>query len=280
MKKLNSFPVIMILVAVLFWGCEKKENPPALPPVATMKIDFSNFAVTGKGGIADAGIKGIAVADKSNWTIAATTAGFWNLILVVNLAIPVTSFALAVDKTPVYIDNRWVWTYDFNVIGATYKARLTGQVRSSDVKWEMYIAREGIGAFPEILWYEGTSKLDGKSGQWILKHSQQFPEPMLQIDWEITGTEVGMIKYTYIRDKKDDRSTDPFKNSYIQYGVTTNILDAYYNVHQNTGVVNVFNDIFIEWSTTKHNGHIKANNYFQDNLWHCWNETGDNVICN
>jgi hypothetical protein len=280
MKKLNSFPVIMILVAVLFWGCEKKENPPALPPVATMKIDFSNFAVTGKGGIADAGIKGIAVADKSNWTIAATTAGFWNLILVVNLAIPVTSFALAVDKTPVYIDNRWVWTYDFTVIGATYKARLTGQVRSSDVKWEMYIAREGIGAFPEILWYEGTSKLDGKSGQWILKHSQQFPEPMLQIDWEITGTEVGMIKYTYIRDKKDDRSTDPFKNSYIQYGVTTNILDAYYNVHQNTGVVNVFNDIFIEWSTTKHNGHIKANNYFQDNLWHCWNETGDNVICN
>jgi hypothetical protein len=280
MKKLFILPVIMILIAGLFFACEKKDNPPALPPAATMKIDFSNFAAIVKSGIADAGIKGNAAADKSNWTIAATTAGFWNLILVANLAIPVSSFSLAVNKTPVYLDNRWVWTYDFNVIGATYKARLTGQVRSSDVKWEMYISREGIGAFPELLWYEGTSKLDGKSGQWILKHSQQFPEPMLQIDWEVTGSDVGMIKYTYIRDKKDDRSTDPFKNSYIQYGITTNILDAYYNVHQNTGVVNVFNDIYIEWSTTKHNGHIKANNYFQDNLWHCWNETGDNVICN
>jgi hypothetical protein len=279
MRKLNSFLVILTLMAGLFLGCEKKENPPALPPAATMKIDFSNFSTLTKSGIADAGIKGSAAADKSNWNIAATTAGFWNLILVVNLAIPVTSFALAIDKTPVYLDNRWVWSYDFNVIGATYKARLTGQVRSSDVKWEMYISREGIGAFPEVLWYEGTSKLDGKSGQWILKHSQQFPEPMLQIDWEVTGSEVGMIKYTYIRDKKDDRSTDPFKNSYIQYGITTNTLNAYYNVHQNTGVVNVFNDIFIEWNTTKHNGHIKANSYFQDNLWHCWNETGDNIVC-
>jgi hypothetical protein len=280
MKKLFILPVIMILIAGLFFACEKKDNPPALPPAATMKIDFSNFAAIVKSGITDAGIKGNAAADKSNWTIAATTAGFWNLILVANLAIPVSSFSLAVNKTPVYLDNRWVWTYDFNVIGATYKARLTGQVRSSDVKWEMYISREGIGAFPELLWYEGTSKLDGKSGQWILNHSQQFPEPMLQIDWEVKGSDVSMIKYTYIRDKKDDRSTDPFKNSYIQYGITTNILDAYYNVHQNTGVVNVFNDIYIEWSTTKHNGHIKANNYFQDNLWHCWNETGDNVICN
>jgi len=102
----------------------------------------------------------------------------------------------------------------------------------------------------------------------------------LQIDWEVVGSSIGNIKYTYIRDKKDDRSTDSFKNSYIQYGLTTNTLNSFYNVHQNTGVVNVFNDMFIEWSSTNQNGHIKANSYFQDNLWHCWNETGDNVTCN
>ena len=61
--------------------------------------------------------------------------------------------------------------------------------------------------------------------------------------------------------------------------LTTNTLNAFYNVHQNTGVADVFNDIFIEWSSANHNGHIKANSYFQDNLWHCWNETGDNVTC-
>lgn len=269
----------MTLVAGLFTGCEKKETPPALPPAGTMAIDFSTFINPAKSAL-PASTKGVTVADKTNWTLAATTAGVWNIILALNLAIPVASFDLAIDKTPVFLEDRWEWTYNFNVVGATYKSRLTGQIVSNNVKWKMYISREGAGAFAELLWFEGTSKIDGKSGQWILNHSLQFPEPMLQIDWEATGADVSKIKYTYIRDKKDDRSTDPFKNSYIEYGLTTNTLNAFYNIHQNTGVVNVYNDLFIEWNSTKHNGHIKAYSYFQDNLWHCWNETGDNVVCN
>jgi len=280
MKKLALISLAITLVAGLFWGCEKEKNPPALPPVGTMSIDFSDFLISKKSTITEGEARGINTGDKTNWSLAATTAGVWNVILAVNLVIPVASFALAVDNTPVYLENKWVWSYNFNVVGAVYKAKLTGQIISDNVKWEMYISREGVGAFAELLWFEGTSKLDGKSGQWILNHSQQFPEPMLQIDWEIEVSDIGSIKYTYIRDKKDDRSTDPFKNSYIQYGLTTNTMNAFYNVHQNTGVANVYNDIFIEWSTTNNNGHIKAYSYYQDNLWHCWNEVGDNVTCN
>jgi hypothetical protein len=282
MKKIMSITLVVVLIAGLFWGCEKKETPsaPALPPVATMSIDFSNFTAT-KSASSNADVKDIAVADKSNWIVAATIAGIWNTILAVNLAVPVESFKLAVNTSPVYLDNnKWEWNYNFNVIGATYKARLTGQTGSGDVKWEMYISKEGIGAFPELLWFEGTSKPDGTGGQWILNHSQQFPEPVLQIDWENSGSGISNIKYTYIRDKKDDRSADLFKTSFIEYGLTSSTLNAFYNVHQNTGVQNVFNDVFIEWSTTNHNGHIKANFHFKDDLWHCWNEMGDNVICN
>jgi hypothetical protein len=282
MKNLFLSLLSLALLTVLFSGCEKKkDSPPALPPAATMSIDFSNFVSSAKSGTSVYEVKGVNVVDKSNWTLAATVAGTWNVILAVNLAVPVASFGVAVNKTPVYLDNKtWEWTYDFNSIGATYKARLTGQIRTTDIKWEMYISRDGIGAFSEILWYQGTSNLDGKSGQWILNHSQAFPEPMLQIDWTASGTAVSNIKYTYIRDKKDDRSVDPFKNSFIEYGLTTTTLNAFYNVHQNTGAVNVFNDVSIEWSTTIHNGHIKANYYFQDTNWHCWNEIGSNVICN
>jgi hypothetical protein len=275
MKKLISVCLVMTLIAGLFWGCEKNKNPPVLPPVTTMSIDFSNFNTTKKGDV-----KGITDADKSNWILASSVTGVWNIILAVNLVIPVASFGLAVNTTPVYIENnKWEWSYNFIVVGATYKARLTGQIRSTDIKWEMHISREGVGAFTELLWFEGTSDIDGKSGQWILNHSQQFPEPMLQIDWEVSGSAIGNIKYTYIRDQKDDRSSDPFKNSYIEYGLTTNTLNAFYNIHQNTGVENVYNDIFIEWSTTNHNGHIRASYHFQDDLWHCWNGTGDNVTC-
>jgi hypothetical protein len=281
MKKLTSISLIITLLAGLFWGCEKKVNPPVLPPNGTMSIDFSNFNSTKKSANNQTEVNGITVVDKSNWTLASTVTGIWNLILTVNLVVPVASFNMTVTKTPVSLDNStWQWSSNFNVVGATFKSRLTGQVTSTEVKWQMFISREGVGAFDELLWYEGTSSLDGKSGQWILNHSQQFPEPMLQIDWSVTGSAIGKIKYTYIRDQKDDRTADPFKNSSIEYGLTTNTLDGYYNIHQNTGVPNVFNDIFIEWSTTNHNGHIKANYYYQDDLWHCWDGTGTNVVCN
>ena len=60
---------------------------------ATMSIDFSNFATSGtKSGISDKEFKDIALGDKSNWTLASSIAGVWNLILGVNLVVPVASF--------------------------------------------------------------------------------------------------------------------------------------------------------------------------------------------
>ena len=282
MNKLLSFVLSITLMAGLFAGCEKSaDKAPVLPPAGSMSMDFSNFATDNKSAINQVDVKGISVNDKTHWALASGVAGVWNLILAVNLAVPVASFDAAVDQTPVYLDNKkWEWSYNFNVIGATYKSRLTGQIGSDVVKWEMYVSKEGVGAFDELLWFEGTSKLDGKGGQWILNHSQAFPEPMLLIDWKVEGEKVGNIKYTYIREQKDDRTADLFKDSYIEYGLTVNPLNAFYNVHQNTGIANAFNDVFIEWNTTDHNGRIKAHHYFQDDLWHCWNGVGDNIICN
>lgn len=282
MKKLTSYFLVSVLFAGLFFGCKKddKTSVPVLPPSGTMSIDFSNFSTSEKSEAFESYSNNKATASKTNWLRAAATAGVWNFILKANLVIPVASFEQARNNTPVYLDNSiWQWSYTFNVVGASYESRLIGQLRSNDVKWEMYISRSGIGAFSELLWYEGTSSLDGKSGQWVLNHSQQFPEPMLQIDWEAAEEGMGSIKYTFIREQKDDRSAEPFNGSYIEYGLTANTLNAYYNIHQNTGVAGVFNDLFIEWSTTNYNGHIKANSYFQDELWHCWDEMGDDVTC-
>jgi hypothetical protein len=281
MKNLFSISLLITLVAGLFWGCQKKGDPPVLPPSNSMTIDFSEF-ISKKSAYITEEPKGTIGVNNVNWTNAYAVAAIWNTILAINIAVPVASFKLAVDNKPAYLDNKkWEWKYSVNVIGGTYKARLTGQIRSTDVKWEMYVAREGVGAFTEFLWFEGTSALDGKSGQWILNHSQQFPEPMLQIDWVVTGTNIGNIKYTYIRDKKDDRSADLFKNSYIEYGLTSNTLNAFYTVHLNfSGIANDFKDVNIEWSTTNHNGRIKANYYYQNDLWHCWDGNGNDVTCN
>ena len=283
MKKVIFIFLTIILSALLFWGCQKKKNnPPSIPPAESMTIDFSNFLTSNKSGITDFQTKGNDAAGNTNWSRAAGIAGFWNILLSVNIAVPVASFKLAASSTPVYVDNNtWEWHYSVSVLGSTYNARLTGQIESNDVKWLMYISRDGVGSFEEFLWFNGTAALDGKSGQWLLYYSYIFQEPMLQIDWTLNGSNIGSVKYTYVRDKKDDRTTDPYKTSYIEYGLTTNTLNAYYNVCINpTGVLNDFKSVKIEWSTSLHNGHIKSEYYFGDSSWHCWDGSGNDVTCN
>ncbi len=282
MKKLTSLLLSTTFITVLFFGCKKTDNAPSLPPAKSMTIDFTNFATPTKSANIGFENNAGAVTTNINWFLASTTAGIWNLLLTVNLVVPVAAFNKAIDNKPVYLENKkWQWQYSVNVVGSTYNARLTGQVESNDVKWEMYISKDGVGAFTEFLWFEGTSALDGKSGQWILYHSKLFQEPLLQIDWTVTGKEVGNIKYTYVRDLKDNRTTDMFKNSYIQYGLTSATLNAFYNIHfNNSTTTSDFKDVYIEWNTTSHNGHVKAAHYYQDTNWHCWDGNGADVTCN
>jgi hypothetical protein len=282
MKKLISLMIIAALFAAQFTGCKKTDNAPTIPPSKSMTIDFSAFTAAKKSVDINAQAQVPGVVNNVNWLLASTTAGFWNIILTVNLVVPVTAFKAAIDNKPALIgDKKWEWKYTANVVGAAYNARLTGEIRATDVKWEMYISKDGAGAFAEFLWFSGTSALDGKSGQWILNCSPVFNEPYLQIDWTITGLDIGSVKYTYIRDLKDNRTPDLFKTSYIEYGLKSQAMNAYYNIHYNSSAtISDFKDVFIEWSTTTYTGHIKAVHYYQDSNWHCWNGSGLDVVCN
>ena len=283
MKKLSTLTLILIFTIAFFTGCKKNiGDPPVLPPIETMKIDFSNFTSGNKSAEIteiESALKGV---ESGNYQYASAVAGFWNLLLTLNLAIPVTSFSESFNHTPTYIDNKtWQWAYSVNALAGTYKARLTGQIRASDIKWEMHLTKEGIGAFSEFLWFEGTSALNGNSGQWILYHSATFPEQMLQIDWTIENEIVGNIKYTYVRVKKDDRTIDTSNGSYIVYGLQNSSLNAFYNVHiYESFLAHSFVDVFIEWSTANNNGHVKAFYKYTDNNWHCWNSNGNDIVCN
>jgi hypothetical protein len=280
MKKLLAIIMSIVISLGLFSGCKKdKGNPPVLPPAESMIIDFSNFETKKKSSVFSVDNKGV---DDINWAFAATVAGVWNTIIRTTLAVPVAAFKLAIDTDPVYLDdNTWQWNYDASItmgqISTTYKARLTGQIRSNDVLWKMYIAREGTGAYPEFTWFEGTSNLDGKSGQWILNHSSQFPDPMLRIDWTRNSTDIATIKYTYIRELNNEGTTDPFRNSSIEYGLTANPLNAYYKIHYFNGIQ--FSDVDVEWNTTGHNGKVKAPLFFPTSNWYCWDGNLVDITC-
>jgi len=275
MKKLISLPMVMILISLLFWGCEKKGDPPVLPPVESMTIDFGEFISSGTLSFQSSGsIKGTQAVDNTNRIIAYAVAVSWTSRVGSVIILPVAAFNLAVQNKPDYLDNRkWQWKYSVQASGKTYIARLTGQIMADEVKWEMYLSMEGAGGFGEFLWFEGTTALDGKSGQWLLKESPQNQVQVLQIDWKEDGTMVGSVKYKYVK------TGDKFEGSTIEYGLTSNSYNAFYNVYFYEPSRDKFLTVNIEWSTTLHSGRIKAPDYFPDGLWHCWNEQGNDAAC-
>jgi hypothetical protein len=269
MKKLFPLVIVLIISIVLSDGCKKdKGDPPVLPPAESMTIDFSNFTSAKKSLEVQPGTKG---TENSNWQFAATVAGIWKQIINLTLVVPVSAYKIALNQTPVFVSGKtWQWSYDVTVASVVYKARLTGEIRTSDVQWKMYITRTGTGGFDEFLWFEGTSKTDGSSGQWTLNQDPQAPVSFLQIDWAKTSSVVGNIKYTYLKN-------DAFKTSYIEYGLTSNALNAYYTVHYYNGVK--FSDVSIEWNTTTKNGHVKSVDYLGDANWYCWDSNRVNTVC-
>jgi hypothetical protein len=271
MKKLLILTLIVVLFPVSFIGCKKdKGDPPTLPPSESMQIDFSNFTGTAKSSDTGFNSKG---TDDLNWGTAAFIVGSWKLIMATTLAIPVASFKVAVDQDPVYLsEKKWQWSYNVNAAGVAYKARLTGEIRASDVKWEMYIAREGANPFAEFKWFEGTSKLDGTGGQWILSESNLVQNPILQIDWTKSGTAIGTIKYTYLKSGSSN-------GAYIEYGLTNSSLNAYFTIHYYNTTIAKESDVNIEWNTLTKIGRIKSSDYV-DGQWQCWNDNHKDVQCN
>lgn len=278
MKKIFSLLVLMVLIASLITGCKKRKgNPPALPPEESMTIDFSNFQSTGKS--ASVGFtKGV---EDSNWSFVVTQAIIWQSVINTVLAVPVAAFKYALSQTPTFVDtNTWQWSFNVSALSTTFKARLVGQIRSTDVLWQMFITKEGTGAFAEFQWFQGTSKLDGTGGQWILNYSSDFKEPLLQIDWTRTGANIGTVTFTYVRTLNNSRNADPLKGSYITYGKTTGTYNSYYTLHYYDGTG--FSDANVEWNSTSKIGHVKCPAFFMDSAspqWHCWDANYANTTC-
>lgn len=228
---------------------------PAFPPDESMLIDFSNFTPQKKSG----DIKGIT---DNNWKFVASVVSPWNSLITGTLSVPVASFNTAIHETPVLLGNNTCQlSTDFIVASVTFHARLTGQTTQDNILWKMYISKDGNDGFSEFQWIEGTSVLDGSSGQWILNESQQNAVPILQIDWTKSGSTVN-VKYTYLKDG------DSFKTSYIEYGLTTGDWNAYYNIHYFNSFK--FSDVGVEWSSANHSGRVKCIDYLGDEIWHSW----------
>ncbi len=275
MKKSISVILSIAVFNLVFLSCERhKDEPPELPLLASMTIDFSDFLQNQKSAVDD--LKAAEDATSNNYGFAALNVGVFSLFLGVVLAVPTSAFWNSFSVDPVFVgEATWEWTKEYTAFAASYTSRLTGQVRANDVKWEMYISKAGIGGFDEFKWYEGTSDLDGNAGQWILNYDNEHPVPVLQIDWEREGEEIGVITFTNIMEETLEGEPNDEYGSYIEAGKIVGDLDAYYDIYMaDTGY-----DVDIEWSTTEYNGQVMCLAWFQDSDWHCWDGDGYDIDC-
>lgn len=281
MKKFFSFLMAVAIVNLMFTACEKQDDgtPPELPPYESMAFDVSFFTDEGKAAVESLNQKSADEGTQNNFGVAVFDIVLFNTVLTAVLAVPVAAFANSFNQASTFLgEATWQWEYTVEGWFGKHNARLTGQVGSTNVIWKMYVSREGINPYAEFLWFEGTSALDGNSGDWLLYHSAQFQEELLKIDWVRLGDEIGDIKYTVVRELDNDRNADPGYGSYVLAGKTDAELDAFYTIY----LAESSHSVFIEWSSANYNGRIKdeSNPILLQNIgWNCWDVNGFDTDC-
>lgn len=284
MRKRNQWTYGLLALMVLFMAaCSKSDSDDTgerktavLPPYETMAVDFGGFLTDPQ----SAKSPSLAARSGGNWLYPRTLVGIWNIALYTQLAVPVASFKEAFEHNAEYIgDQTWQWAYAVPGLASTYNARLTGQIVGEKVVWNMHVTKTGTEPFAEFVWFSGESQLDGSSGYWILNEGPDNQNPIIKIDWSRENDTIGTVRYTWERDTIDQGQPDPFKDSYLEYGLQGGDYNVFYNLHVYDMELQTYADVKIEWNKDSYYGRVSAPTYFGDDTWHCWNELGEDIAC-
>jgi hypothetical protein len=220
-------------------------------------------------GFWNGGQKSIALPH-GNFLHAATQISFWNLVLTVQMAIPVAAFRESFNHQPVWdrTEKSWIWSYSVPAANGSYVAELHGWINGDAVNWEMYLSK--TGGFTNFLWFSGHSQQDNSSGTWYLNHSPDDPEAFLQIDWIKDANGISGIRYLNVVPGAEANG------SYIEFGhPATGDYDAFYNLRNEAED----RTIFIRWKSETHEGAVMDPKFFNDPGWHCWDIDFMNTNC-
>ena len=265
--KLYSFlSVILVgLLVITSNRCKKEdENPPELPPVDALLMDFSSFTC----GVPQ-GNK--SVASYVNFGYSVLTITVWNTAAAVSIALPAAAYAEAFNHEAVYLgDNSWLWQYSITIEENTFTVKLTSKRISNDeFTLKMLVSKSGTEPFEDFKWIEGTVRYDHTSASWTIYDSPEASWPAVNIDWTMDWEkEIYTIKYTLEKPDSD------LRGGTIEHGVTEDPLyNAYYIITFPGNTIN------IEWNRTTKAGRVKSLYHFVDSEWHCWDESLLDVVC-
>lgn len=271
MRKL-SFLLAVAFSFLMFQSCVKDQEgvfnakkAPKLPSTELFTMQFDDFSQQRKDGL-----NGRSV---DNFLHSATNVLVWNTVVAVHLYIPVAALKEAFRHQAVYQGNGvWMWSYevkdDQNKI---YIVKLNGELLLNDeVKWDMYVSQ--IGGFSNIHWFTGVTGKNNTYAHWTLNFDPANPKPFIKIDYSKSANSAS-IRYTIaIPDT-------PQTGGYIEFregAVTGTEFDRSYDVF----AADLNNLLQINWNSTYKNGRVKDAKKYNDNEWHCWDRSLQDVDCN
>lgn len=262
MRNMLRFPIAAgLALSLVLAGCKKEDetpDQPDLPPENAFVADMSGFGESS------------SRADEA-YAFAALNVGVWNLVLYLNLVVPVAAWHEVRTADPVWDEDleAWTWTKTFTNNTGSYTAQLQGSIDGSNVNWDMYVSQDG--GYQDFLWYEGTAALNITNGTWTLNKSPEDPEPYIGIEWNNTvDSDVDDIKYTNIIPGAAGNG------GYIHYGITD---DADYEVFYDIYGIEEDRLIEILYNRETTAGKVRDDVRFGDEDFHCWDETKADVTC-
>jgi len=263
MKKLMS--IVLSLIVVLA-SCdstnENNQDPqPVLPPEYSMAPDFEDFETEGNQ----------RNQSIENWFYAAVNVSVYSAILQGGLAVPVAAFKATISQDPFYDTDAGVWTWEssFSANANDFSIRLTADVEDGTANWTGYISSSANNV-DDFVWFEGESTVDGNSGSWTLFESPQNPAAWISTEWSRNEERTqGNANFTI--EKEGD-----LEGSYIYYSK-----DDAADLNRSVEISNTQSGDLIEihWSSELKFGRVKSEGYFNDAVFHCWDEDLQDVNC-
>ena len=187
----------MVACASETTGPDASGDPPPLPPLTSMSVDFSLFDGAGGGPDGADVLANDAERVGANFTQAALRVLVAEVVAVAVLAVPTVTFGAALEAGAEYENGAWHWTTSATSEQGTWSVHLTGAIQAPDALWEMRLTSPPSfsPALDDFLWYAGVSKLDGSSGVWrIYDAASAGTTEVLQIDWtHVSPEEHGLV---------------------------------------------------------------------------------------
>jgi len=271
--RFSKFLLIVVLMAsVVLNGCKKDEDegdPPDLPPQAALLMDFSAFED-------QPGVKK-SVDTYQNFLQSYLTVWTWDVLAAAAVAIPTVAYAEALNNDPVYKgENSWEWSYSVPVNQIDFSARLVSKrISNEEFTLKFYVTTSSpiyimgeLVTLDDFLWFEGTVRYDRTEASWTL-YEAGTSAALLAIDWEKDWEkDTWIMKYEIIK------TGDTEFGSFIEQGHTADPdYNAYFSVTYSS------NNTEIQWETVGFSGRIKAEHFFGDTEWYCWDDNKMDIDC-